>query len=254
MPSWCSLGLAALVGLAPRGPIVVPEAVPSQGSPWRTTNLDLQVQTELTTSVGGGLRVEVPGHVQFRLALGVLPPAYVQAINELVIALDGWNAATGEVVEAAVRNSFVVQPGLGWRPFHRLGFDVHGGYIGVSLGGDVSGAELLASISGAPVPMDAGRTLPVSSQLHGFQLGVGYRLLFLDRRLSVSLWLDYLQIAGSRTTIAERPARPAGAAAYDRLERALDAYLDELYTTYVKIPVVGVAVGWHVDWTRTTDD
>jgi hypothetical protein len=161
----------------------------------------------------------------------------------VVVAAGGYDENTAQVVSAALDPSFVWRIQAGWRPLPDWGWTIDAGYGLVTLGGDVSGAELLGLVLGTTPPMQASnRNFLVDSTLHLILIDTGYQWQFFDA-WSVRAGLGFAGTLASSTTVQlEGDVRLPGAVG--TFETETEEYLDDLYTSYVFTPVVTLTTGY----------
>jgi hypothetical protein len=194
-------------------------------------------------SLGGQGTLELPGRLLLQLDLGWMPPAYGSAINGLVQAVGGYDAAIGQIVDAALEDALVVRVSGGWRPFPSAGFEITGGYTHVSLSGSVS-PEAVADVVGGDFASQVAAELltsdiDLSSQLHNFHVALGWRWVAWDH-LVIRANLGYTQTVGSSTSVDTPDSKEAVAIA----NPVVDREMGKVYETYVKLPVVGLSGGY----------
>lgn len=121
-------------------------------SPWR---LELSAGTQFPADVDVRATLEGPHRLLGSLSIGLLPSAYVDVLNEVLVSANAYNQSTADLIRVALKDSLVVRMRLGWRPFSDHGFYFMGGYGFAALGGGVSGIELLALAAGKTPPSNA---------------------------------------------------------------------------------------------------
>ncbi len=210
-----------------------------------------ELLTELPLHVGAGVGVEGPHRLFVASSVGWMPPAYLGATNDLLVALfddSGYTRETADLVESSLKNALVWRIGAGWQPFRSTGFYFAVGYTLAALGGDVSGPAVLEAVTGKQLPVDSGessRGFDVSSSLHMVDCQLGWKW-YLGDHWMLRAALGGAFTVGSSTSVASR-FHPPGKKAQDGvagLEREAEAYLDDTYTTYVHTAVVTAAVGY----------
>ncbi|MBI2896904.1 MAG: hypothetical protein HYY06_25320 [Deltaproteobacteria bacterium] len=212
----------------------------ARGEPMR---LDLGLGTAVPVSVGAEATAELPYRILAHVSVGWLPSPYVDLINDIVIAFGGYDETTAELVEAALQDSFVLRLAAGYRPFERAGFEVLAGYTLAALGGGLSTAEVAEAASGKSFSSSQAREVPIDATVHNFQIGVGWRFVFWDR-LVVRATLSYLQCFASTTTVTAEAQAPRLQPQLDQAADDLEEYLDDTFTTYIKVPVLGVGAAY----------
>jgi hypothetical protein len=203
----------------------------------------LGLGTDFPVSVSVHGHVEAQPGLRASMSLGVLPSPYVSAINAFVIATGGYTEDTGDLIEAALSNSLIWRTHLGLRPFARLGLYGEVGYGLVALGGQATQAELIAGLTGYPAPPaeGEGKPLSVTSTLHMLDVEIGWEwLLWKHWQLRAALGAAFT--VSSSTTI-EPDYTPLFPRATETFTQYGEDYLDDVYTSYVFTPVVGVSFG-----------
>src|SRR4029079_4566983 len=104
----------------------------------KSAAFDLGVVTELPIMAGAQATLEVPYRFLFQGEIGVLPAAFVNAVDGALVGAGAYTANTSELVRGGLGNSLVVRLSGGWRPFADHGFEIMGGYTLTSLGGGLS--------------------------------------------------------------------------------------------------------------------
>ncbi|MEM6787415.1 MAG: hypothetical protein AAF928_15710 [Myxococcota bacterium] len=210
------------------------------------THLTVEGGTHFPLDVGGQVAAEVPYRLRFVASLGVLPGPYVDTINEVVVSAGGYDEPTADLIAAALDRSLVARLSVGWRPLPRWGWTVDAGYGLVTLGGEVTGADLIGLAVGVDVDTmgndDAG--FDVMSTLHLITFDTGYEWVFFDR-LVLGARIGFAGTLDAVTEVVAPPSsRPGVDAALQGLARESEAYLDDIYETYVFTPVASLTVGY----------
>ncbi|MFO0629645.1 MAG: hypothetical protein U0325_28975 [Polyangiales bacterium] len=221
--------------------LVAPAA--AHADPWHLT---LSGGTDFPISAGARLDVEGPARLRLSTAVGAMPDAYVSAINSLATAAGWYSDSEAALIRTALHSSLVWRTHLGWRPFSRLGFTVMAGYGLVALGGGASAQELIAGITGQTIPpgtTTGSYTYSVSSTLHMIDVELGWEWTFFRNRLVLSASLGFAGTVASRTTIRPEytPRAPQAVAQFANYGAT---YLDNLMTSSVFTPVIGLGVGY----------
>lgn len=220
---------------------------PSRDGPF---HLDLQAQTDFPVAVGARISAEFPYRLQLSTGVGTLPGPYVDVINAVVVAAGGYDEATADVIRSALASSLVWRTHVGWRPLKKRGWYFEGGYGLVTLGGGITGQEALTLLTGGTVPTSdgPGTTLldyDVRSTLHMVDVETGWRWLLWRDRIVLRAALGFAGTVGSKTVLEPKDTtRLTDTAALQTLAREGEAYLDDIYTSYVFTPVVSVGVGY----------
>lgn len=205
--------------------------------------IDVGVGTVLPVYIGGQVVAELPHRVLVSGEVGWMPGPYVDLINATAKAFNAYDDVTADVIASAIQNSLVLRPSVGWRPFRKSGFEVMGGYTLVLLGGSVSAVEAIEAATGQATGVQGGAQIPMSSSIHAFHLTVGWSWV-LDEHWVLRGTVGYLHIFASSTSLDVTSNRAQVQEAYDALEAALDAYLNDIFTSYVKTPTLGLTVNY----------
>ncbi|MCA9623054.1 MAG: hypothetical protein KC731_28745, partial [Myxococcales bacterium] len=205
--------------------------------------VDLALSAQAPLSLGAMAGLELPARLLVELEVGWMPPAFGSAIGGLVQSFGGFDSTIGQLVDEAFDDAVVVRASGGWRPFSSAGFFLFGGYTYVGLSGSITPAKI-ASVAGDSFASQVAaqvitQDVNVSSQLHNFHVGLGWRWVVWDH-LVIRASLAYMQTLGSSSSV-ETPQAPAvGNAATPIVDEELSA----IYGTYVKLPVIGLAAGY----------
>lgn len=215
-----------------------PHAEAHAGRPTVTLATDAPLQA--------GLRVawEGPHRIRASTSVGVLPPPYLDVINEAAIAAGAYDEETARLVKRSLESSLVVRVHAGWRPLRGRGFYVDGGFGLVTLGGSATGEDLLALSTGLAPPSGFGsdRRYDVASSLHMLDLEAGWEW-HPARRLQVRTALGFSTTINATTRIEPR-FQPLAPALVEGFTRDSEQYLDETFEKYVHLPLLTVAAGW----------
>ncbi|MBM4355609.1 MAG: hypothetical protein FJ109_17770 [Deltaproteobacteria bacterium] len=210
-----------------------------------------ELLTEYPLHVGAGVELQGPWRLFGASTLGWMPSAYLQATNDLLVAMfedSGYTQETADLVESSLKNALVWRVRAGWQPWRNAGFYFAVGYTLAALGGDVSGPDVLEAVTGKSIPegsSDSQRGFDVASALHLLDFELGWRW-FPGEHWMVRAALGGAFTVGSSTSVDARfhPLSPKAKEGVAAIEREGEAYLDDTYTTYVHTPVVTAAVGY----------
>ncbi|MBU1623403.1 MAG: hypothetical protein KJ597_07575 [Nanoarchaeota archaeon] len=214
----------------------------SDGTP---VHLGLELLTDVPIEIGMRIAVEVSEIFRASVTLGVLPGPYVDLINAVVIAFDGYNDATADLITQALNNSLILRFNAGLRPWADLGLYFDIGYTLVTLGGGVAGEDLFAAVTGITPPTNlTGDEHPydVASTLHLVGFEVGWQWVFAQS-WTVRTALGAAFTVASNTTV-EADFDPRFPSLVEDFTAFSEAYLDDVYTSYVHTPVICVSVGY----------
>lgn len=215
----------------------------------KPVTFDLGVATEFPImTLGAQTVLEVPYGIQLRADVGWLGSPYTDAINSFLDAVGAYGSGTtatetSELIGAALHNSLVVRAGAGWRPFAKHGFEFFGGYTLVALGGSLGAEQAITALTGKQLTTDEQRsTVTISSTLHNFNVGFGWRWLFLNDHLVLRTSGEYLQTVASSTSLTLQSSE--GSTALPNISSALNSYLSGVYATYIKTPVLSLGLAY----------
>jgi hypothetical protein len=224
-------------------------AVLSVSSAWAADDdegewhLGVELGTDFPIHAGARLQMEHFDGFRMSFAVGLLPGAYVDVINSIVVAFGGYDEDEAELVASALQDSLVLRLQGGWRPLEDVGFYFEGGYTVATLGGGVASEDLLSTLgaSGAGGP-NVERSYVVESTLFILGAEVGWDWV-LEGHWTVRASLGFVTTVASETTIV--PGTTLQRTRFtDELTRDAANHLDGVYTAYVHAPIVGVAVGY----------
>jgi hypothetical protein len=240
--SWLALAVIAIAADA-RGDEGPPQAAA------KPVIVDVAGGTYFPLSITAEGNVELPYRILARADVGWMPSPYSNTIVDVIGDLGAINSFEENLLKLSIQNSFVARLAAGWRPFPKLGFEALVGYTLVTVGGGVSGTDVIAAYlqskgSTDAVPPNARHDVPISTTLHNFDATLGWRFLFFDDHLVVRATLGYMQCFASSTGVQLSSPRPAEQAAAAKINADIQGFLNPYYTTYVKIPVVGVTAGY----------
>jgi len=218
-------------------------------------HVDAFASTYVPVSVGVAGRVELPYRIRATVGVGIMPGPYLDTVNALAVGVGWYGEPTANLIDAALKNSLIVHPRVGWRPVPTHGFHFGAGYQVAALGGSLSGAEAIAAATGTEVPDtegDAAIEVDAAATDHMLTIEAGYEFV-IQERLVIDLTLGGAFSVGSSARLARSEAvaeprpGPAGADRGDPLDpllRAGEAYLADTLTRYVHTPTLGVMVGY----------
>jgi hypothetical protein len=205
--------------------------------------LDLTAATWVPLSVGPELTVEVPGRILLQAHLGWMPELYRRSLSSGLESAGAYDAQVGDLVDGAVRSATTWRVAAGWRPFEHAGLELTVGYAHVALDGATTTSELtplVAADVADQLNAELGNTsINLRSSIDSFTLAAGWRFTIAER-LVIRANVGYLQAFSSESSleIASRPDL-AGLA-----EPTVQALLHDDYMRYIKIPVVGLGIGY----------
>jgi hypothetical protein len=207
-----------------------------------TDRLEVGGGTAIPLYAGASATLRATDRIDIDAAIGIMPPPYVDLINKTVVALGGYDDTTAALIKAALDKSLIVRIDGGFRPFSfPLGF--HIGYTMAALGGSLTTADVIQAVTGEDVRADVGPQVSVHSTLHLAYAGASWRFR-LSSALVLRVALEYTQPFASSSGIDPPPRAPPRGGPLDRANAKLDAYLDGIYKSDVKAPVVDVSLRW----------
>jgi hypothetical protein len=227
------------------GSTSAPDSTPAPRGPRRARSFaaDVTATTLIPISVGPELSLELPGRVLAQAHLGWMPELYSGTITGALEDAGVYDDNVGALVDGAFQGATTWRFGLGWRPFESAGLELAAGYVRVDMDGFTTTGEVMRLVPAQlaeQIEEQAGNIgLGLDSTLHHFMAGIGWRWLIAER-LVIRANLSYLQAVDSRSEI-EIESFPALTRA---TEPIVNGVLHEHYMRYVKIPVVGVGVGY----------
>ncbi len=204
---------------------------------------DVSATTLIPLSLGPELSVELPGRVLVHTHLGWMPELYSNGITGVLEDAGVYDQTVGALVDGAFQGATTWRLGLGWRPFPRAGLELGASYVRLAMDGSTTTGEIMRLVPPELAEQIAEQTgdvgLALDSTLHHFMLGVGWRWLIAER-IVIRANLSYLQAFDSRSEI-DIESFPA----LTRLtEPVVNGVLHDHYMRYVKIPVLGLSVGY----------
>ena len=233
---------------SPRGPSTVSAgdaapSVPARPRWYDPFALDLSAATWVPLSIGPEASLELPGRALLQVHVGWMPELYSQTLTDTVANAGAIDRPTAELVDGAVRGATTWRIAAGWRPLPDAGLEVTVGYAHVSVEGRTNTAEVLPLVPpevAERLGQELGDTnIQLHSSIHHFTMAAGWRWLIGDRFV-IRANLGYLQAfsASSDLAIESRPdlARLA--------EPTVRSALHEQYMRYIKVPVVGLGIGY----------
>ncbi|MFO0617460.1 MAG: hypothetical protein U0414_32995 [Polyangiaceae bacterium] len=208
---------------------------------------DLAFATEAPIFMGAQGTLKLPYGFLFQAELGALPSFYVNAVDGALVSANVYSEVVSSLVTSGLKNSFVMRLSAGMRPFPAHGFEVLGGYTLTTLGGGVSARAALEAVGGVTLPAQIpDAEIGLQTTLHSFHVSVGWRWVIADHFL-VRASVGYLQSVASSSHIEVPDSAASIPGASDVIAKAnqtIDSTLDENYKTYVKLPVLGLGLGY----------
>ena len=233
----CRWARPALVALGLSGGLTVSSARAEE----RVWRLYGEVQTEFPLTVGARVLAEGPHRLRFGTSLGYLPGPYLDAINEAMVAVEGYSEPTAKLISVALQSSLLWRAEAGWRPVADLGTYVEFQYTFMGLGGGLGSESLVVGGAELDAPM-RGRDangFDLGSAIHMVGLEAGYTWEF-DSGLTLRAGLGFELTLAASFDVTARQAGPGT----DLIEKGAKDYLDQVFVEWVNTPHVAVAAGY----------
>jgi hypothetical protein len=213
-------------------------------------HLDATLGTEFPVSLGGAVSFEGPARLRARVGVGFMPGPYLDTINSLSTGFGWYDDVTASLISAALKNSVIIHPQLGWRPVKKLGFHFGAGYQVAALGGSLSTAELIEAVTGTELDIDTSDAqieVLAKATDHMVTVNVGYEFV-VAKRLVIDTGLGGAFTVGANSSLEADLGSGRGS---DRLESAVqplmdegEVYLNDTLKSYVHAPMIRIAVGY----------
>jgi hypothetical protein len=221
-------------------------ASPSSDSP---VHVDVGAGTYVPLAIDAEANVELPYRILVRGAVGWMPSAYSDAIIDVLGDFGVFDSFEQTLVQATLQNSLVARLSAGWRPFPRLGLELLVGYTLLTLGGSVTGSDVVDAYLASRGSSDrstplTNRSVPLSATLQNLDATVDWRFLTWDDRIVLRASVGYIQCFASSTSVTATAARPIEQTALNKVNADLQGYLNPYFTTYVKAPLLGVTAAY----------
>ena len=223
----------------------------SQAADWR---LDTEVLTDAPLQIALGMRVLAPNGLGLSTSIGMVPGLYGDLIDSVGQSLGDYSDETSDLVRSSLEQSMVWRVRGGWKPWTDWGLYFELGYGLIVLGGDVTEEEAMSAIIGRPPPsrrVDGGIVGPgasyayeVGSTLHTLGGEVGW-LWALSDDWSIRAALGFVTTISAHSTV-DVTDRESPSAGVDAFSDSSEAYLDDLFTSYVHAPTVGLAMAYRL--------
>ena len=204
--------------------------------------VDLSATTWVPLSVGPEISAELPGRVLLQAHVGWMPELYGRSVTD-VLRSSGADDGVGALMDGALKDATLWRVAAGWRPFASAGLELTAGYAHVGIDGASTAAEiapLLPEVLGAQLSQELGAArVNLTSSIHNLTLAAGWRWLIADH-LVIHASLGYLHALSSASTLDIEDRTDLARLAAPTVERTLN----ERYTRYVRLPLVGLGVGY----------
>jgi hypothetical protein len=207
--------------------------------------------TDVPTQVAAALEVGGPGGLRLSTGLGWMPSGFIELSNQVAVQFEGYSAAQGDAVVAALQDSMVWQSSVGWQPWRGSGFSFDVGYQLLTLGGTATSESLLVIATGVAAPeqtrdVDRWRyTLGVT--VHRARVGLNWRW-WLDAAETMSLTA---RVGGEVTLAASSVVEPEllgfNLARAEHFAHEVETELDSILEQYLHYPTVGLSFGYQLD-------
>lgn len=206
-------------------------------------DMDVTATTLVPLSIGPELGLELPGRILTRFHVGWMPELYSNTITDALEDGGVYDDDVGALVDGSFGGATSWRLAAGWRPFSESGFEVTLGYVHVSLDGSTTTPEVMRLVPAdiaEELDMLVGDTgLELESTIQHFTINAGWRWLIADR-VVIGASIGYLQAFESSSSLRIESS--------DRLSRLTSpivaAELHRHYMRYIKIPVVGLGIGY----------
>jgi hypothetical protein len=204
---------------------------------------DLAAGTQFPLGFGPQLGLEIPGRILLQAELGWMPGFYGSAIVGMIEAFGDEDALLGDVARDALSNSFVFRLSGGWRPFPSAGFEILAGYTTIGTSGTASPDVVARVVDGEVARVlrnEVEDDLDIGAQMHNFHIALGWRWLAVDDHMVIRAQLGYTQTVGASASVE----LPEDQELENRLQPIFDRKVSELLTSDVKLPVLGLMMGY----------
>jgi hypothetical protein len=207
---------------------------------------DVAFVTDAPLLMGGQLALEVPYRFLFQVEAGAMPDFFVNAIDGVFVTSGVYGQSTSDLIHEDLGTPFVLRLSTGWRPFTDHGFEILGGYTLTTLSAMVPASQALGALGMALPAGIPDEPIGLSSVIHSFHVALGWRWVVADHFL-VRASLGYMQGVASATHVdvpAAYTSMPGSAPIIRQASDTIDRALDDGFKTYVKLPIVGLGVGY----------
>lgn len=220
-----------------------PRALPSENS----AAFDVAFVTQVPIMIGGQATLELPYRILLQGEVGMLPPAFVNAVDGVLVSSGAYDSNTSDLVRNGLKDSLIVRFSGGFRPFADHGFEIMGGYTLASLGGGMSARHAIEAATGVALPAEIqDAQVPMHTTIHNVHVSLGWRWVIADHFL-IRASVAYLQSVASSSHV-DLPAGVASNATSQaqlgQVNQVIDKTLDDTYKSYVKLPVFGLSMGY----------
>lgn len=204
--------------------------------------VDVSAATWVPLSVGPEVTAELPGRVLLSAHVGWMPELYGRSVTD-VLRRSSASDGVGPLIDGAMQDATLWRLAAGWRPLASAGLELSAGYAHVGVDGTSSAGEiapLLPAPIGERLSEEIGASnVKLSSSIHHLTVAAGWRWLIADH-LVIRANLGYLHAIASSSALDVEDRPDLSRVAAPVVERALN----ERYMRYVRLPVVGLGVGY----------
>ena len=209
--------------------------------------LDMAASTLVPVSMGVLAEYRVHKNVHLGLDVGYMPSPYVDLMNTINENLGAYGESTSAIISNSLQNSFVFSPHAKFFPIKKIPFYVTLGYTLVALGAGINTLDSLSVVfpdfadtavgafQNSTLANNFSSDIPVTTILHNAKIGAGVKHTFRNN-IFLTGELAFFKSFYSSTIITDSNL--------NTLESELDYYMNDLYITYITIPVIGFAVGY----------
>lgn len=231
----------SLALLAPCTASAVPTPPPTDGG-W---HVGADVLTEFPLMVGVGVHLETPNRFRFHSSIGVMPSSYLDSLNAVATTVGWYDEFSADLIKAALEDALVWRLRAGWRPLPSQGLYGLAGYTLATLGGGLTGAELISVASGRDLPdgVEGTRRFDLGATVHLLDLEIGWEFIYDALVLRTAVGAAF-SVHASSDVEAGWDVPPARQPAVDRFAIATQDWLDGLLEDDLHGVTASVAVGW----------
>ncbi|MFT5686628.1 MAG: hypothetical protein ACI8RZ_007584 [Myxococcota bacterium] len=210
--------------------------------------VEIYAITDVPVMVGAGVGIETPQRIRVDLSGGMLPGPYWDMVNWAMVTFDVYGETTAELINVLLQGSLVMRAEAGWRPWESRGFFFTAGYQYLGLAGDTTDLSLYAEGIDEAVldaAQDSGGQLDVTVRPHMIMARVGHEWTLREQlTLRGTLGFAYTLRSNSEVSFTQEAATPIGASAQDAMGSAAEDYLDDIFTSWVHVPMIGISGGY----------
>jgi hypothetical protein len=212
--------------------------------PRKKIGLDVGLSTVVPVSTGVLIEYRAHKYCHVGLDIGYMPPPYIDLINTINESLGVYTESTSEVIRNSLQNSLVISPQVKAFPIKSVPFYVSAAYTLLSLGGGFNTLDTLSVVfpdfaeSGVFAFQNSSAfntDIPVTTILHSAKVAAGIKYT-ARTNIYVNAELAFFKAFYSSTSVTDSNLTT--------LESELDYYMNDLYVTYITIPVIGLAIGY----------